>query len=750
MILALLLSWTPRFGFGQAPSLNYSGPLVITSGGTYSGNFRSTDSNTPVIRISTTQPVIIENATLVGPGTIIDAYNVRANLIVRGTKGYGTTPTVNGRAPGRFIEASNPIQLKVENNYLEQTAGMYIYQWGGSGAADQTLTVRYNQAKNIDGRKRGGGDNLVQFLQLNQVRNLANVEIAWNQVINEPNNSRVEDNINFSNSGGTAQSPNRVHDNYVQGAYPYPANAPGYSGTGMTTDGDGSTPATTAAFINAYNNQFVSTCNAAMNIASGHDIRYYNNRMVTSSYLPDGTKLNATYAATSIFNAYQVPSSVMYNNSVDNNVIGFAKDGFSMPFPGRHDLSSGACSPCTNTTHLPNPITVATEQNEFSLWQQKLRQNGISVGPAGMSSNPTTPTSPTPAPAPTPSPAPAPAPAPAPTAPSTGSTPMSGPANATFFRGINVNGGAVTLDGNNWVAASGNLQVSGASPFTASVGLNPATDASRTGMIRSAVWGTSVNATVPNVANGSYSVYLYFFEDNSVETFNIGVEGQTVRSGYNSGAAGHWDRLGPFTANVADGNLSITTSGGAANLSGIEIWKNNTTTPTPAPAPAPTPTPTPTPTNPSTSRTLFRAVNINGSAQTIDGITYEDGTTFRNISTNGGKFANQNVALTPATDAARAQMIRSSVWGSNLNVTVSSVPSGTYEVAYYIWEDNSPETYSATVNGQTLLTSYNSGAAGTWRKTAPVRVTVTNGQITLQSSGNGHMNVSGLEIFRVQ
>ena len=87
--------------FAQAPNVTYSSPLVITQGGTYSGNYRSNDSSVPVITIQTTQPVIIENCVLAGPGDIIDAKNGGSSLIVRNNKAYGLTPSAATVEMGR-------------------------------------------------------------------------------------------------------------------------------------------------------------------------------------------------------------------------------------------------------------------------------------------------------------------------------------------------------------------------------------------------------------------------------------------------------------------------------------------------------------------------------------------------------------------------------------------------------------------------------------------------------------------------
>jgi hypothetical protein len=48
-----------------------------------------------------------------------------------------------------------------------------------------------------------------------------------------------------------------------------------------------------------------------------------------------------------------------------------------------------------------------------------------------------------------------------------------------------------------------------------------------------------------------------------------------VQANYNSGAAGTWKKLGPYQAAIADGTINSATTGGAANFSGVEVWKVN-------------------------------------------------------------------------------------------------------------------------------------------------------------------------------
>ncbi|MGY3090398.1 putative repeat protein (TIGR02543 family) [Hymenobacter sp. UYAg731] len=149
----------------------------------------------------------------------------------------------------------------------------------------------------------------------------------------------------------------------------------------------------------------------------------------------------------------------------------------------------------------------------------------------------------------------------------------------TFYRALNINGNALVLDGQNWEAATGaaNFTVTGTRFANQNVTLNPATDALRAGMIRSSVYGPSIDATLRNVPAGTYAVYAYVWEDNSPETFSVRVQGQIVLASYNSGAVGRWSRLGPYTAPVtSSGTLVLSTAGGYANLSGVEVWRQST------------------------------------------------------------------------------------------------------------------------------------------------------------------------------
>jgi hypothetical protein len=92
-------------------------------------------------------------------------------------------------------------------------------------------------------------------------------------------------------------------------------------------------------------------------------------------------------------------------------------------------------------------------------------------------------------------------------------------------------------------------------------------------MIRSSAWGqNATQVSLLTVPTGGYDVYLYVWEDNFSATFDVRVEGQIVLSGFRSGSAGSWSRLGPWRVSMTDGSLDVT-AGPDANVSGIEVWR---------------------------------------------------------------------------------------------------------------------------------------------------------------------------------
>ncbi len=373
------------------PNVTYSDPLTITKGGTYSGNWRSSDPKIPAVSVQTKDAVIIQNATVVGPGTLISA-NGGSNLTVLNTAGYALNPNVVGQLKGDFLSIYQATRLDVEHCYIDGAAnGIFVNSYGGNHSADQTITIRNNSFHNTDGRHSDGnggyqatGDSGVPHaVILDQVQNVPGIEIAWNQFVNEPKDSYVTDVINIYSSSGTSSSHLLVHDNYIHGAYPPDPLKDSFSGGGIIADGSsGDAADTTTSLLDIYNNQVVSTTNYGIAIEAGHDNVVYNNRIISSDLLPDGSNLAGQNVGSPLWNFYKQPAGVFANNVIRDNTIGWAK-----PNNGRNDTWFPDCaqdannvSLCTNNQALPNPITLDTESAEYTSWQQKLSSAGITVG----------------------------------------------------------------------------------------------------------------------------------------------------------------------------------------------------------------------------------------------------------------------------------------------------------------------------------------------------------------------------------
>jgi len=147
-------------------------------------------------------------------------------------------------------------------------------------------------------------------------------------------------------------------------------------------------------------------------------------------------------------------------------------------------------------------------------------------------------------------------------------------ADAAFYRGINLNGPPVTIDGQKWDGNDAkDFTCNGKTVENQGVTLIPPTAADRAKMIRSSRWGGSVDVTLTNVPVGKYQVFVYVWEDNDSERFGLLLNGRSVLNRYDSGGAGTWKKLGPFQGESVDGKLTLSARGGAANLSGIEVWK---------------------------------------------------------------------------------------------------------------------------------------------------------------------------------
>ena len=129
----------------------------------------------------------------------------------------------------------------------------------------------------------------------------------------------------------------------------------------------------------AYDNQVVSTTNYAVAIAGGQDNEFYRNRAVSSGRLPDGRFIAAQNVGMYIWNQYDAPfeGAKGYDNQCGwvRSPEGDRNDYWIKDRDGQSDAAFWE-----NNVSLEGPITLETEQAEWTRWQQKLSEAGVTVG----------------------------------------------------------------------------------------------------------------------------------------------------------------------------------------------------------------------------------------------------------------------------------------------------------------------------------------------------------------------------------
>ena len=365
-------------------------PVIITQPGTYSNLFiKSTSSSVPCVQINPqgSGVYVLDHLALYSTGDAITV-NGNSHTTIKYCK-IQNLPSDNPKGSGKAIFIYNPYSVDIEHNELSSTGGINVQGW--KGGINDSCIIRYNRSRNIDGRtslNREGGAR--HFIWFNTCWNIAKSDIGWNENIDIPDSSVEQDVVNFYNTSGVAGSPINMHDNYFQGVYPYPSSLQKTSGDGMITDGDnqsGKTKLTTTSFIQAYNNQFVGMGNAGMNIANGHDIRYFANRIIGSGYFPNGTKYTGEWSGVCIWNSAHIPDSLFYNNSIDSNYIGYTSWGANYTDPrsgiyykdrqDENNTSTNIMKRWVNYFAPPVPITLQDEAKEYAMWKAKLASNGV-------------------------------------------------------------------------------------------------------------------------------------------------------------------------------------------------------------------------------------------------------------------------------------------------------------------------------------------------------------------------------------
>ena len=385
-LVCLLSMSVPAFA-GQASSSSTPTNLVITQGGTYSGNWSSNDPSTPALTIATDEPVTIQNSTVIGRGDLIEIYgNNNAQVTIQNVTGVALDPGVSGSQRGAFIHASKMSTLQVTH------CSMYGVSFGVQlvYSAMQSLTLSQNFAAALEDRASDGQGgllssrpNLGHFIQLVLVSAFS-ADISWNKVVNVIGASSTEDVISIYKSQGTAQSPIHVHDNYLEGYSSTTTSS--YTGTGVIADGDGGQPDTAYALFE--NNEMVHTAGSGVEIATGHDINVQGNRVVSCGEDASGNWFAMPFInGIIVWNYYG--SSTFYNNTVAGTQGGMLRPS-STNTPQVADIWANTANldssdnisnnSFTDPCLVNGQVNLSAEDAERTFWANKIASAGVRPG----------------------------------------------------------------------------------------------------------------------------------------------------------------------------------------------------------------------------------------------------------------------------------------------------------------------------------------------------------------------------------
>jgi hypothetical protein len=389
----------------------YNGPIVVTKGGTYTGNWQSLNPNTPAVSIQTTAPVTLLNCHINSSGDGIQSTYTGAQLTVHGCYGVGLDPKIYGKQRGDLLRVWQAAKVTVEHNDITGFA-FGTYSWGNMKPS--SFIFQYNTVHDLQGADSDGNGGVLtdaahmQFGQDNgnhavikdSMHNMTYAEIAWNSfTVSSPAYS-IGDIVNIYRSSGTPSTPIEVHDNYFYGGYAArpsqvasccAANA--VTSEAITADGSGSdTSSTTVAFTHIFNNYIANNGGAqGVGINAGHDNQLIGNHIISTGRLKsNGSWFAATYSneLTTWNGVYHQPSSVYYNNTAHDNHYGWTIATLNSQGNGRAapvHLSPPNFQGCPSTLCYSNIqniyVSFATEDNLLKVWQSNVKINKLVVGP---------------------------------------------------------------------------------------------------------------------------------------------------------------------------------------------------------------------------------------------------------------------------------------------------------------------------------------------------------------------------------
>ena len=329
-------------------------------------------------------PVVIDQgAVIITPqGYAIGSGN-DVNLTVKDAAIYSTDTAADGNTVRpRAIVANRPTKVDISYVTMESTGGIYV-----DHLSDQTgsknLTFSNIKSRNIigtNGQSSGGSGDYRSVIQINSARTAGYIRNVEN--INEPDKSRVEDQINLYDAGGPDENTLFQCDGlYLQGSWPVPRTSTQSTQAMFSIDGAGGSSASPGTSNTRTNNLWcVAGGNAACNIAIGHNNIVDGLYAVSSGYFADGSPSFCTYSGCAVIDYYNTGTAL--NNFIRNPKVGWIRTK-DTPASQRVRLDVSPSSLQGGVIGLQSivgDITLETERQAFLQWVNFLNLTGQTVG----------------------------------------------------------------------------------------------------------------------------------------------------------------------------------------------------------------------------------------------------------------------------------------------------------------------------------------------------------------------------------
>jgi hypothetical protein len=341
----------------------YQDPITITSGGTYTGNYQSTDSDTPAITVATTEAVILQDMNVRHAGYGVTYGVDSSNITLKNSTFTAIEPTY-AQADQQSVNLYMPDSLIVEHNLFKYGHGVLV---NGGRALSNELRVSYNQF--IDISRRSASSGLVGAVHLDKVY-APGAKILWNRISNHYGQSETEDVFGITNTKGADGNRIVFAHNLVNGSYPRSGDGSGFTGSAFDFGDLG------GAYMLAHDNYATNYTNNGFMIPSGTDVHLRDCIAVYDGIADNGQRVSSTFG--NGFTTYH-PSDYPADNNIGMADTRSAHRRWTGSDWQRSDyyLPYGTNS---NNASLSDANSSA-KQAVIDEFEQSVAANGVTIGP---------------------------------------------------------------------------------------------------------------------------------------------------------------------------------------------------------------------------------------------------------------------------------------------------------------------------------------------------------------------------------